>query len=128
MLLAWESKFHLIEVPRPTPYTLLDVAADIALQYLGAPVAFGGNAGVGNFNSEDFGAYTQNGQLNEMSAADLQCLLFQLATDNVPSAIGGIVTNTLSALSAAWVDAQLQPFGTTSGCPVTTGQSTLGQK
>lgn len=114
-------------VPRPTPYTLLDVASDIAIQYLAKPVQFGGNVGVNNFDGEDFNGYTTNGKLNSMSAAELECLLFQLATDNVPSAVGGVVTNTLSAASGAWVDLMLKPFGTTSGCPITTGQPTLGQ-
>lgn len=114
-------------VPRPTPYTLLDVAADIGTQYLAKPVAFGGNAGIGNFNGLNFAGYTTNGKLNQMSAADLQCLLFQIATDNVPSALGGVVTGTLSAAGKAWASAKLAPYGTTSGCPATTGQPVVGQ-
>lgn len=34
---------------RATPYTILDVAAEIGAQYEQYPVAFGGNIGKGNF-------------------------------------------------------------------------------
>jgi len=114
-------------VPRPTPYTILDVGSDILAQYLAKPVAFGGNAGIGNFNGLNFAGYTTDGKLNTMNVAALKCLLFQLATDNVPSSLGGVITGTLSAAGRAWANSKLSPYGTTSGCPATTGQPVVGQ-
>lgn len=113
-------------VPRPTAYTLLDVVSDILAQYTAKPVAFGGNVGVGNFNGEDFLDFTTDNKLNAMTAAEGTCLLFQLATDNVPSAVGGVVQNVLSAADGLWVAKQLQPYSSATGCPLVSGQPTLG--
>jgi hypothetical protein len=66
---------------RVTPYTLLDVVVQMLAQYLGAPVAFGGNAGIGNFQPVNL----PTGLLNNATANDLLCDLYQtIFAQNVP--------------------------------------------
>lgn len=109
-------------VPRTDPYDILKVGAEIFAQYAAYPVEFGGNAGVGNFNGLNLGSQVVNGKLNANTAQDYQCLLFQIATDNVPSGGGALLT----AAQQAFALGKVAPFRTISGCPAVTGQPVLG--
>lgn len=109
--------------PRTTPYSIPLVAEEIGAQYFAYPVEFGGNAGVGNFNGQSYGQQVANGKLSASNAQDLQCLLFQFATDNVPSVLGGTIALTSAAFN--WANLKISPYRTTSGCPAVTGQPVL---
>ena len=85
---------------RVTPYSLLDVTAQILEMYLKHPVGFGGNAN-GAFVGLDFPPYIQGGNLLAATPADFACLLYQLVTGQIPSSLNGFVTPTVEALQFA---------------------------
>jgi hypothetical protein len=62
---------------RVLPYTLPDVLVQIAAQYLGAPVEFGGNAGVGQFEPLD----APTALLSNASSAAVLCDFYHAAFD-----------------------------------------------
>jgi hypothetical protein len=69
---------------RVLPYTLPDVLVQIAAQYLGAPVEFGGNAGVGHFEPLDAPTALL---LGNASSAAVLCDFYHAAFDQtVPGA------------------------------------------
>jgi hypothetical protein len=70
---------------RVLPYTLLDVVVQIAAQYLGAPVEFGGNAGVGQFEPLD----APTGLLSNASSAAVLCDFYHAAFDQTVPGAGG---------------------------------------
>ncbi|KAL2075059.1 hypothetical protein VTL71DRAFT_1 [Oculimacula yallundae] len=74
---------------RSTPYTIMDVAREIGAQYEEYPVAFGGNVGKGNFVGigQNGPSFSSNGMLNNATAANIACLLYQFATENQPSSL-----------------------------------------
>lgn len=86
---------------RLTPLTLADVAKDFATMYGMNPVLLGGNAGKVN----DFDALGASGtgvvgvenSLLSASANDFICLIYQIATEDVPSSL----QTKLGALSAS---------------------------
>ncbi|EME80673.1 uncharacterized protein MYCFIDRAFT_98841, partial [Pseudocercospora fijiensis CIRAD86] len=75
---------------RVDPYSIPLVAAEIFKQYEAYPVAFGGNTGKPNsfVGLGQFGPSISNNMFNG-TAAGVACLLYQIATENVPSALGG---------------------------------------
>lgn len=92
---------------RKTPYGQAAITVEIAAQYLEHPVLFGGNAGKGNFDALNFGAI-KNGKWDATAKAAL-CLMYQLATDNVPSSLSGVSELPLEVLS--WAAGKLNPVG-----------------
>lgn len=101
---------------RVTPYTTAQVAVEIDRLYLAHPVLFGGNAGAGNFNLlGNFGSAIQGGKLVG-SPSDIKCLLYQLATENVPSSLSGVLQLPLAVVS--WAAGKLNPVFEGSGCPL----------
>jgi hypothetical protein len=104
---------------RVSPYTNEDVTAEILAQYLEYPVLFGGATGNGGFDLLNFGNI-QNGKITDGSsgtpdAAVILCLLYQLATQSIPSSINSIITPTVDALSFAL--SKLSPSFQNLGCP-----------
>jgi len=91
---------------RQAPLTTAEVAAEAAVLYLEHPTLFGGNAGKGNFDLLNFGADFKNGQFNATTQSVL-CLLYQIATENVPSSLTGVVELPLNVLS--WAVGKLNP-------------------
>jgi Peroxidase, family 2 len=100
---------------RRTPYTIVDVTAEINAQYLAHPVLLGGNAGRGNFNTlETFGSI-KDGKL-DTDGSNTMCLIYQLATENVPSSLGGVLELPLTVLN--WAAGKLNPVYKNFGCPL----------
>nr|POE76235.1 aromatic peroxygenase [Quercus suber] len=103
---------------RVDPYDNTKVGAQIIEMYLLHPVEFGGNTADGSFNAGvNFGAI-QNGLISA-DAVDpkvTSCLLYQLATQSVPSSLNGLVTPTVETL--AWVLKKLSGTNFANlGCP-----------
>ena len=82
---------------RVTPYSLLDVSAQIGEMYLKHPVGFGGNAG-GAFVGLDFPPYIIGGNLMAATLSDYACLLYQLVSGPIPSSLNGVITPTVEVL------------------------------
>lgn len=85
--------------------------------YLLAPVEFGGNTAPGSFNAlpRNFGAI-RNGKISpSITPAETSCLLYQLATGQVPSTLNSVVTPTVEAL-AFFAQFVAPSFGNL-GCP-----------
>ncbi|KAN0101466.1 Cloroperoxidase [Hyaloscypha variabilis] len=82
---------------RVTPYSLLDVSAQIGEMYLKHPVGFGGNAGDA-FVSLGFPPYIIGGNLMAATPSDYACLLYQLVSGPIPSSLNGVVMPTVEAL------------------------------
>jgi hypothetical protein len=100
---------------RKTPYTNVDVTTEIVAQYLEYPVLFGGNAGRGNFDAlNSFGPISQ-GKL-DATTANVLCLLYQIATENVPSSLSGVLELPLEVVTFAV--SKLNPVFKNSGCPL----------
>ena len=99
---------------RTDPYNITAVVTQILALYTAHPVLFGGNVGVGNFDSLSFGSIS-NGALST-KPADLLCLLYQLATDNVPDSLNSVLTLPTELLSFA--TSKLNPIFQNSGCPL----------
>ncbi|KAK3314965.1 Chloroperoxidase [Apodospora peruviana] len=103
-------------VNRKTPYTLLDIAAQIAIMYFKNPVGFGGNAG-GEFIGLSLPPYIHDGALNSnVTDKDVACLLFQIISRPIPSTLNGVVTPVVEALETLLISL----FGTqfaNLGCP-----------
>ena len=86
-------------------------------QYMLHPVAFGGNAGVGNFVGVGTnGPYITASHLDTSSANAAECLLYQLATENEPSSVTGSQDRSGSALSL--MRNVMAPVQAASGCPI----------
>ncbi|EHL00974.1 Cloroperoxidase [Glarea lozoyensis ATCC 20868] len=84
---------------RVKPYTNNDVTAEILAQYLEYPVLFGGATGNGGFDLLNFGGSIQDGKLIATPGSkELTCLLYQLATQSVPSYLNGVITPTVEAV------------------------------
>ena len=75
---------------RVSPYTVLEGAGKILAQYLQHPVLFGGNVGQGNFDALSFGII-KNGNLTDTSTDALLCLIYQLATQDIPSSLSRVL-------------------------------------
>lgn len=103
---------------RVAPYTNNDVTTEIVAQYLEYPVLFGGSTGKGTFDAlPSFGAI-QNGKIsNTITAQQTSCLLYQLATGNIPSYLNSIITPSVNALS--FVASKLSGTNFANlGCPI----------
>jgi len=100
---------------RVSPYTNNDVTTQILAMYLLQPVLFGGNTADGSFDTLDFGAI-ENGTLSAgIGATETSCLLYQLATQSVPSSLNGLLSPTIDALNL--VANKLAPEFENLGCP-----------
>jgi len=100
---------------RVEPYSNTDVGAEILAQYLEYPVLFGGATGNGGFDFLNFNNI-QNGTLVAVPNQSTACLLYQLATERIPSALNTFITPTVQAL-----DFVLEKLGTgltNNGCPL----------
>jgi len=91
---------------RQVPYTIAEASAETVALYLEHPTLFGGNAGQGNFDLLNFGADFKAGQFNA-TAQVVQCLLYQIATENVPSSLTGVAELPLSVVT--WAVGNLNP-------------------
>lgn len=101
---------------RVEPYGLLDVGEQILGQYLAYPVLFGGNTGNGGFDGLNFGDGIKDGSLVGVDATTVVCLIYQLATQSVPSSLDGLITPTVNALS--FVLTKVNPQFANLGCPL----------
>jgi hypothetical protein len=103
---------------RVLPYSNEDVTTEIVAQYLEYPVLFGGSTGNGGFDLLNFNNI-QNGTLVAAPGPETLCLLYQLATQSVPSYLNSLITPAVDALS--FVLSKLGPTLTNLGCalPVT---------
>ena len=99
---------------RQSPFSLPDAVAEIAALYLAYPVLFGGNVGQGNFDALSFSSI-QNGKL-DTSTNSLLCLIYQLATDDVPSSLSGVLELPLEVVQFA--AGKLNPIFQNFGCPL----------
>jgi len=82
---------------RVSPYTNNDVTLEIIVQYLEHPVLFGGATGNGGFDLVNFGSI-QNGKLVNPTPRTVLRLIYQLATQSVPSSLNGVITPTVGAI------------------------------
>ena len=106
---------------RLTPLTLANVAEDFVTMYSMNPVLLGGNAGKVN----DFDALGASGtgvvgvenSLLSLNPNDFICLIYQIATEDVPSSLQTKL-GPLAASVAAFAIENLNPLGifTTAGC------------
>lgn len=101
---------------RITPYSNMDVVNEILKMYLENPVLFGGNTADGTFDAINFGAIKDGKIEAGISAKDTSCLLYQLATGQIPSYLNGVITPTVEALS--FVATKLGPEFANLGCPI----------
>ncbi|CAD6591759.1 MAG: hypothetical protein ASARMPREDX12_005409 [Alectoria sarmentosa] len=114
---------------RLTPWTLADFAQDLVTMYSMNPVLLGGNAGKVN----DFDALGASGtgvigvknSLLSTNPNDLICLMYQIATEDMPSSLQtGLLPAPASVL--AFATANLNPLGifTTAGCTLLSTEGT----
>lgn len=101
---------------RVKPYTNTDVTLEILAQYVEYPVLFGGSTGNGGFNTISFGSGIKDGKLVKADAPTMLCLIYQLATQSVPSSLNTVVTPTVEAL--AFAARKLNPLFDSLGCPL----------
>ncbi|KAG8630668.1 hypothetical protein KVT40_002287 [Elsinoe batatas] len=104
---------------RVAPYTNNDVTLQIVAMYLKNPVLFGGATGSGGFNALPTwgGGVIKDGKLTAVEGKNTLCLLYQLATQSVPSSLNGIVTPTVETV--AFVLKKLGGTGLENlGCPI----------
>jgi hypothetical protein len=101
---------------RVTPYSLLDVSAQIAEMYGTHPVGFGGNVN-GAFVGLDFPPYIEGGSLLTATPSDYACLLYQLISGPIPSSLNSVVTPTVEALQFVLTTLGGETF-TNLGCPI----------
>jgi hypothetical protein len=100
---------------RVSPYSNKDVTAEILAQYLAYPVLFGGATGTGGFDLINFGSI-KDGSLIAAPGPETSCLLYQLATQSVPSSLNGVITPSVQALSL--VASKLSSTIANLGCPL----------
>lgn len=107
---------------RSQPYTIPLVAAEIGAQYFADPVEFGGNTAKGNFiGIGSMGPSISNNFLANSDPATAECLLYQVATENVPASLGGGGVNVLSDLSDSvlgWMQKNIKQLNVPTGCPI----------
>lgn len=101
---------------RVKPYTDVDVGSEIVAQYLEYPVLFGGATGNGGFNLINFNNIKNGTLIAAPGAPEIACLLYQLATERVPSSLNSILTPTVEALS--FVLSKLSPRLKNLGCSI----------
>lgn len=101
---------------RTVPFTDELVGEEIFAQYLEYPVLFGGNTGNGQFDVISGSNGIQNGKLNATSPASVMCLVYQLATERIPSSLNSVVTPTVDAI--AFAVSKLGPAYSNLGCAI----------
>jgi hypothetical protein len=101
---------------RVEPYTNLDVSTEILRLYTMYPKLFGGNIGVNNFDAlqTPFGIIADGKLPDAATAGDILCLLYQLATENVPSSLSTVTNITQGILDLTL--GKLNPVFKNSGC------------
>jgi hypothetical protein len=100
---------------RVSPYTNNDVTNEILAQYLEYPVLFGGATGNGGFDLVNFGSI-RHGKLVNPTPSTVLCLIYQLATQNIPSSLNGVITPAIEAI--AFAATKLNPHFKNLGCPL----------
>ena len=100
---------------RVSPYSVVDTAVEALAQYLQHPVLFGGNVGPGNFDALSYGIIV-NGSLTDTSTDALLCLIYQLATEKVPSSLSGVLELPVEVVE--WTSGKLNPIFENYGCPL----------
>lgn len=100
---------------RIEPYTNNDVTNEILAQYLLYPVLFGGNTADGSFDALNYGAIVDGQISKDISATNTACLLYQLATQSVPSYLNGVISPTVDALN--FITGKVAPQFQNLGCP-----------
>ncbi|CAF9919190.1 MAG: hypothetical protein HETSPECPRED_003970 [Heterodermia speciosa] len=94
--------------------TLVDVASDFVQMYGMHPVQLGGNVGKNNFNAMgSFGTAVTDGQFS-LNINDVICLLYQIATDNVPDSLNSVLTLPSEVLK--FTTGKLNPIFEKYGC------------
>ncbi|KAM0798766.1 Chloroperoxidase [Usnea florida] len=97
---------------RTDAYNISALVVQVLDLYTAHPVLFGGNTGAGDFDALSFGAIT-DGQLSS-NPQDILCLLYQLATDDVPDSLSSVLSLPSELLSFA--TSKLNPIFQNSGC------------
>lgn len=108
---------------RRLPYTINDVGNQILSMYLQYPKLFGGNVGTSNFDalSTPFDILAAGRMRDNVTASDLTCFLYQLATGPIPASLS-LVSDITGALFNFAV-AKLNPVFIHSGCPLRPDQT-----
>ncbi|KAI9641942.1 hypothetical protein NHQ30_009811 [Ciborinia camelliae] len=83
---------------RVTPYSNADVTTEILKLYLEYPVPFGGATGNGGFDLMNFGSIKNGTLIATPGSNEAFCLLYQLATQNIPAGLNSVITPTVSLL------------------------------
>jgi hypothetical protein len=99
---------------RRGPYTLDLGIEQILAQYQSYPKQFGGNVGKNNFNGLNFGSIRDGKLADGATVGDIVCLLFQLATTQIPNAVGQLTALPLDLLG--WATGKLTPVLGNAGC------------
>lgn len=99
----------------------MDVTNEILAQYLKYPKLFGGNVGTNNFDalSTPFDIIVDGKLPNDVTTAQLLCLLYQLGVMAVPSTL-----STVTDITGAVLDfgiGKLNPVFKNAGCPLKVG-------
>ncbi|CAG8953597.1 hypothetical protein HYFRA_00010056 [Hymenoscyphus fraxineus] len=84
---------------RVAPYSVVDVTEEILAMYLKYPVLFGGRIDGGEFQPVSYGSI-QNGILGGTGSGTV-CLLYQIATGQVPSSLNGVLAPVLGIVQFA---------------------------
>jgi len=100
---------------RVAAYTNNDVTSQIVQMYLLHPVLFGGNTASGSFDAINFGAIKDGKISANIDGPTTSCLLYQLATQSVPSYLNGVITPSVDALNL--LAAKVAPQFKNLGCP-----------
>ena len=101
---------------RVAPYTNELVGKEIVALYLASPVLFGGKTSNGSFDAITWGPIQAGKIPSNISPANTACLLYQLATQSVPSYANGVITPTVEAL--AFIAKKVSPSFANLGCPL----------
>lgn len=108
---------------RRSIYSTVDVITEIVAQYAQYPKLFGGNVGKNNFNAlpSAFGILADGKLPTNVSPDNLLCLLYQLATQDVPSSLSITTDLTLNIIS--WTVGKLNPVFQNAGCALKPDQT-----
>lgn len=99
---------------RVEPYTIMLVGNEIFAQYMEYPVMFGGNTGHGTFEPIDWNGI-KNGKLDAPDGPNTACLIYQFATQSIPSSLNSVITPGVMGLAKAL--SVLMPGYENLGCP-----------
>ena len=83
------------------------------------PVLLGGNVGVNNFDALNTTGISgvKDGSFKGATTQDIICLFYQIATENLPTSVGGTVSNLPNAVLALAIK-YLNPLPVFVGCPL----------